>query len=68
MQNEKMDRGTDAMKAHLGGTDKMNIRQTRRGWLQEYVEIDTHSFLLRTGDWLVLTVGFSLFVFQVFGM
>ena len=35
MQNQKMDRGTDALKAHLGGTQKMDIRQTRRGWLQE---------------------------------
>jgi hypothetical protein len=35
MQNQTMDRGTDAMKAHLSGCDKMDIRQTRRGWCQE---------------------------------
>lgn len=35
MQKEEMDRGTDALKAHLGGTATMSIRQTRRGWLQE---------------------------------
>eukprot|EP00542_Grammatophora_oceanica_P013014 CAMPEP_0194031616 /NCGR_PEP_ID=MMETSP0009_2-20130614/4754_1 /TAXON_ID=210454 /ORGANISM="Grammatophora oceanica, Strain CCMP 410" /LENGTH=252 /DNA_ID=CAMNT_0038671825 /DNA_START=221 /DNA_END=979 /DNA_ORIENTATION=+ len=32
---EKMDRGTDALKSHVNGTDAMTIRQTRRGWLQE---------------------------------
>ena len=34
MNNQKMDRGTDACKAHLGGTKEMEIRQTRRGCLQ----------------------------------
>ena len=32
---QKMDRGSDACKAHLGGTNAMEIRQTRRGCLQE---------------------------------
>ena len=29
------DRGTDALKYHLGNCRNMDIRQTRRGWLQE---------------------------------
>jgi len=29
------DRGTDALKTHLATTTKMDIRQTRRGWLME---------------------------------
>ena len=28
MDNQKMDRGTDACRAHLGGTKEMEIRQT----------------------------------------
>lgn len=32
---EKMDRGTDALKAHVNDAQTMSIRQTRRGWLQE---------------------------------
>ena len=35
MQNQKMDRGSDACKAHLGGASELEIRQTRRGCLQE---------------------------------
>jgi hypothetical protein len=36
MESQKMDdRGTDAMKAHLGSSQVMEVRQTRRGWLQE---------------------------------
>jgi hypothetical protein len=30
-----MDRGTDALKAHVNDAQTMTIRQTRRGWLQE---------------------------------
>lgn len=30
-----MDRGTDALKSHLAGAQKIDVRQTRRGWLQE---------------------------------
>lgn len=35
MGKEVMDRGTDALKSHVQNTDKMEIRQTRRGCLQE---------------------------------
>ena len=35
VQGEKMDRGTEAMKSHLAGCSKMEIRQTRRGFCQE---------------------------------
>eukprot|EP00540_Astrosyne_radiata_P008902 CAMPEP_0116841772 /NCGR_PEP_ID=MMETSP0418-20121206/11136_1 /TAXON_ID=1158023 /ORGANISM="Astrosyne radiata, Strain 13vi08-1A" /LENGTH=248 /DNA_ID=CAMNT_0004472287 /DNA_START=37 /DNA_END=783 /DNA_ORIENTATION=- len=31
----KMDRGSDALKNHLEGCSLMDIRQTRRGWLQD---------------------------------
>lgn len=35
-QQGAMERGTDAMKAHLASsTSRMEIRQTRRGWFQE---------------------------------
>lgn len=30
-----MDRGTSALKAHMDGCESMEMRQTRRGWLQE---------------------------------
>jgi len=40
MQSESMDRGSEAMKSHLAGTDVMEIRQTRRGWLQECLGCD----------------------------
>lgn len=30
-----MDRGSQALKSHMNGTDKLEMRQTRRGWLQE---------------------------------
>src|SRR3569623_2318961 len=32
---QTMQRGTEAMKTHFSGCSKMDIRQTRRGWLQE---------------------------------
>mmetsp|Transcript_20584 Transcript_20584/g.43132 ORF Transcript_20584/g.43132 Transcript_20584/m.43132 type:complete len:249 (-) Transcript_20584:177-923(-) len=32
---EKMDRGSDAMKAHFTGVKEIQARQTRRGWCQE---------------------------------
>jgi len=32
---EKMDRGSDAMKAHFSDVEDMSIRQTKRGWCQE---------------------------------
>lgn len=35
VQSETMDRGSQPLKAHLGGTEKMEIRQTRRGCVQE---------------------------------
>ena len=35
MMNQKMDRGSDACKAHLANSSEMEIRQTRRGCLQE---------------------------------
>jgi hypothetical protein len=36
MKQQTMDRGTDALKAHLGSDCTMlDIRQSRRGWLQE---------------------------------
>ena len=35
MQANKMDRGSEALKSHMNGCSKMQIRQTRRGWLQE---------------------------------
>jgi hypothetical protein len=42
---EKMDRGdcTDTCRAHLGNTTKFNVRQTRRGWLQELIGCDAKS-------------------------
>lgn len=30
-----MDRGSDALKSHMAGCTKLEMRQTRRGWLQE---------------------------------
>lgn len=30
-----MDRGSEVLKSHLGGTEVMEVRQTRRGWCQE---------------------------------
>jgi hypothetical protein len=33
--NTMTDRGTNALKTHMAGCDKMEMRQTRRGWLQE---------------------------------
>lgn len=35
MQSNKMERGTSALKSHLGSCAKLEMRQTRRGWLQE---------------------------------
>jgi len=36
MQANKMDdRGTDALKTHFADMEKLTLRQTRRGWLQE---------------------------------
>lgn len=35
VQAQKMDRSTDACKAHLSGSSKMDVRQTRKGWFQE---------------------------------
>lgn len=35
MQSQTMDRGSDALKSHLGEANEMTMRQTRRGWLQE---------------------------------
>jgi len=35
MQSQQMDRGTDALKSQMSGTEAMEIRQTRKGWCQE---------------------------------
>jgi hypothetical protein len=35
MNSNKMERGSSALKAHLGSCEKLEMRQTRRGWLQE---------------------------------
>ena len=32
---ERMERGSEALKSHMNGCAEMEIRQTRRGWLQE---------------------------------
>ena len=34
-KGESMDRGSEVLKSHLGGAAQMEMRQTRRGWLQE---------------------------------
>lgn len=34
-QSESMNRGSEVLKSHLGGTEVMEIRQTRKGWCQE---------------------------------
>mmetsp|Transcript_26201 Transcript_26201/g.43001 ORF Transcript_26201/g.43001 Transcript_26201/m.43001 type:complete len:256 (+) Transcript_26201:153-920(+) len=34
-KNEMNDRGTNVLSSHLAGCQKMEMRQTRRGWLQE---------------------------------
>ncbi|KAG7337528.1 scramblase [Nitzschia inconspicua] len=33
--NEMTDRGSNALKTHMSGCEKLEMRQTRRGWLQE---------------------------------
>jgi hypothetical protein len=33
--NQMEDRGTNALKSHMATCEKMEMRQTRRGWLQE---------------------------------
>lgn len=45
VKGESMDRGSDVMKSHLGGADKLEIRQTRRGWLQECFGCDAKTEL-----------------------
>lgn len=35
MDANKMDRGSAALKSHMEGCPKMEIRQTRKGWFQE---------------------------------
>lgn len=35
MQSNKMERGSEALKSHMTGLDKLEMRQTRRGWCQE---------------------------------
>jgi hypothetical protein len=35
MKTEQMERGSEALKSHLSGCSKIEIRQTRRGWCQE---------------------------------
>lgn len=35
-----MDRGSNALKSHCNGLEKMEIRQTRRGWCQELLGCD----------------------------
>jgi hypothetical protein len=35
-----MDRGSNALKSHCNGCEKMEIRQTRRGWCQELMGCD----------------------------
>mmetsp|Transcript_1576 Transcript_1576/g.2367 ORF Transcript_1576/g.2367 Transcript_1576/m.2367 type:complete len:251 (+) Transcript_1576:47-799(+) len=34
-KSNKMERGSGALKSHMSGCSKMEIRQTRRGWCQE---------------------------------
>jgi hypothetical protein len=58
MQSNKMeDRGDGAMKTHLTGCDKLVMKQTRRGWLQEClgceVRIASHR-INRNLRWCVL--------------
>jgi hypothetical protein len=50
---QKMDRGSDACKAHLGGTTSMEIRQTRKGWFQELLGCEARTefkYFIGTGD------------------
>lgn len=35
MQSNKMERGTQALRSHMNGLQKLEMRQTRRGWCQE---------------------------------
>eukprot|EP00549_Striatella_unipunctata_P009231 CAMPEP_0118710924 /NCGR_PEP_ID=MMETSP0800-20121206/23718_1 /TAXON_ID=210618 ORGANISM="Striatella unipunctata, Strain CCMP2910" /NCGR_SAMPLE_ID=MMETSP0800 /ASSEMBLY_ACC=CAM_ASM_000638 /LENGTH=242 /DNA_ID=CAMNT_0006615293 /DNA_START=65 /DNA_END=793 /DNA_ORIENTATION=+ len=43
MEANKMDRGSDAMKTHLSSVPKIQVRQTRRGWLQECIGCEAKS-------------------------
>jgi Scramblase len=42
-QKETMDRGTEAMRNHLSSCRVMDIRQTRRGWLQDCLGCEAKS-------------------------
>jgi hypothetical protein len=38
-----MDRGTSALKSHTNNIEKLEIRQTRRGWLQEIIGCEANT-------------------------
>lgn len=40
VKGESMDRGSEVLKAHLGGAEVMEMRQTKRGWCQELMDCD----------------------------
>ena len=49
--NETMDRGSNALKAHVTDASTMSIRQTRRGWLQECLGCEARNeFKIFVGD------------------